>query len=190
MEHKEDSHSHHVHVMNNKTSHAIHDGQENHYHSGHGHMGHMEHMGNLKLKFWVSLIITIPILFLSNFMGIELPFQISFPGSDWVVVILSTALFIYGGTPFLKGAKMELGERKPAMMTLISMGITVAYIYSLYAFISNNFIHNAPHLMDFFWELATLIVIMLLGHWIEIRAVGNAGNALQKMAELLPGKLF
>src|SRR5690554_982363 len=188
MEHKEDSHSHHVHVMNNKTSHAIHDGQENHDHSGHGHMGHMEHMGNLKLKFWVSLIITIPILFLSNFMGIELPFQISFPGSDWVVVILSTALFIYGGTPFLKGAKMELGERKPAMMTLISMGITVAYIYSLYAFISNNFIHNAPHLMDFFWELATLIVIMLLGHWIEIRAVGNAGNALQKMAELLPGK--
>ena len=187
MEHKEDSHSHHEHVMNNKTSHAIHKGQEDHDHSGNGHMGHMEHMGNLKLKFWVSLIITIPILFLSTFMGIELPFQKSFPGSDWVVVILSTVLFIYGGTPFLKGAKMEIGERKPAMMTLISMGITVAYIYSLYAFISNNFIHKAPHLMDFFWELATLIVIMLLGHWIEMRAVGNAGNALQKMAELLPG---
>ena len=83
---------------------------------------------------------------------------------------------------------MELGERKPAMMTLISMGITVAYFYSLYAFISNNFIPGTPLLMDFFWELATLIVIMLLGHWVEMRAVGNAGNALQKMAELLPGK--
>ena len=115
-----------------------------------------------------------------------MPFQFSFRGSDWVVLILSTALFIYGGTPFLSGAIMELKDRKPAMMTLISMGITVAYIYSLYAFISNNYIPNAPHLMDFFWELATLIVIMLLGHWIEMKAVGNAGNALQKMAELLP----
>src|SRR5690554_4303690 len=147
----------------------------------------MEHMGNLKHKFWISLIITFPILLLSSFMGIDLPFQFTFPGSDWVVLILSTILFIYGGTPFLSGASMELKDRSPAMMTLISMGITVAYIYSLYAFISNNFIPNAPHLMDFFWELATLIVIMLLGHWIEMRAVGNAGNALQKMAELLPG---
>ncbi|NCB27631.1 MAG: heavy metal translocating P-type ATPase, partial [Bacteroidia bacterium] len=78
-------------------------------------------------------------------------------------------------------------EKNPAMMTLISMGITVAYIYSVYAFISNHFFHAAGHRMDFFWELATLIVIMLLGHWIEMRAVGNAGNALKKMAELLPG---
>jgi Cu2+-exporting ATPase len=105
----------------------------------------------------------------------------------WVVLILATILFFYGGKPFLQGAKMELKERNPAMMTLISMGITVAYLYSLYAFISNHFIPNARHLMDFFWELATLIVIMLLGHWIEMNAVGNAGNALQKMAELLPG---
>jgi Cu2+-exporting ATPase len=186
MEHKEDSHSHHKHEMHDMTSHSTDAGHEDHDHSGHGHMGPMEHMGNLKQKFWVSLVITIPILLLSTFMGIELPFQFSFRGSDWVVLILSTALFIYGGTPFLSGAIMELKDRKPAMMTLISMGITVAYIYSLYAFISNNYIPNAPHLMDFFWELATLIVIMLLGHWIEMKAVGNAGNALQKMAELLP----
>ena len=176
--------------MNDKKETHSHSEDHEHHddHHSHGHMGHMEHMGNLEHKFWISLIITIPILFLSTFMGIELPFQFSFPGSDWVVVILSTILFIYGGTPFLQGAKMELGERKPAMMTLISMGITVAYFYSLYAFISNNFIPGTPLLMDFFWELATLIVIMLLGHWVEMRAVGNAGNALQKMAELLPGK--
>ena len=176
--------------MNDKKETHSHSEDHEHHddHHSHGHMGHMEHMGNLEHKFWISLIITIPILFLSTFMGIELPFQFSFPGSDWVVVILSTILFIYGGTPFLQGAKMELGERKPAMMTLISMGITVAYLYSLYAFISNNFIPGTPLLMDFFWELATLIVIMLLGHWVEMRAVGNAGNALQKMAELLPGK--
>src|SRR5690554_739635 len=181
MEHKQNnSTADHDHDLSNNNGH---EGNEDHKHSGHDHM---EHMGNLKHKFWISLIITIPILLLSTFMGIELPFQFSFRGSDWVVLILSTALFIYGGTPFLSGAIMELKDRKPAMMTLISMGITVAYIYSLYAFISNNYIPNAPHLMDFFWELATLIVIMLLGHWIEMKSVGNAGNALQKMAELLP----
>ena len=163
-----------------------HKGHEGHDHGGE-HMGHMEHMGNLKQKFWISLIITVPIILMSPFMGIALPFQISFPGSEWIVLILATILFFYGGKPFLQGAKMELKERNPAMMTLISMGITVAYLYSLYAFISNHFIPNAGHMMDFFWELATLIVIMLLGHWIEMSAVGNAGNALQKMAELLPG---
>ena len=184
MEHKQNnSTADHDHDLSNNNGH---EGNEDHKHSGHDHMGHMEHMGNLKHKFWISLIITFPILLLSSFMGIDLPFQFTFPGSDWVVLILSTILFIYGGTPFLSGASMELKDRSPAMMTLISMGITVAYIYSLYAFISNNYIPNAPHLMDFFWELATLIVIMLLGHWIEMKAVGNAGNALQKIAELLP----
>ena len=193
MNDNKETHKHHRHHddharLNHNEHHNDSEHINHHDHHAHGHMGHMEHMGNMKQKFWISLIITIPILFLSTFMGIELPFQFSFRGSDWVVLILSTILFIYGGTPFLQGAKMELGERKPAMMTLISMGITVAYFYSLYAFISNNFIPNAPPLMDFFWELATLIVIMLLGHWIEMRAVDNAGNALQKMAELLPGK--
>ena len=80
---------------------------------------------------------------------------------------------------------MELKQKNPAMMTLIAMGISVAYIYSLYAFIANHFLHG-EHVMDFFWELATLIVIMLLGHWIEMNAVSNAGNALKKLAELLP----
>lgn len=153
----------------------------------HGNGGHMMHMGNLKQKFWVSLIVTIPILLLSPMMGMHTSFQITFPGSGWVVLVLATFLFFYGGRPFLSGAAMELRMKNPAMMTLIAMGITVSYVYSLYAFILNNLVQASAHKMDFFWELATLIVIMLLGHWIEMRAVGNAGNALQKMAELLPG---
>ena len=151
----------------------------------HGGMDHSMHMGNFKQKFWLSLILAIPIILFSPMMGMEFPFQITFPGSDWLVLILATILFIYGGQPFLSGAKMELKQKSPAMMTLIAMGITVAYIYSVYSFIA-NLINPHTHVMDFFWELATLIVIMLLGHWIEMNAVSNASNALQKLAELLP----
>ena len=151
----------------------------------HGGMDHSMHMGNFKQKFWLSLILAIPIILFSPMMGMEFPFQITFPGSDWLVLILATILFIYGGQPFLSGAKMELKQKSPAMMTLIAMGITVAYIYSVYSFIA-NLLNPHTHVMDFFWELATLIVIMLLGHWIEMNAVSNASNALQKLAELLP----
>ncbi len=163
--------------------HAAHDHHGDHDgHDGHDH----HHHGDFKKKFFISLIFAIPIIFLAPMMGIELPFQFSFPGSDWVVLILATILFIYGGKPFISGAKEELKARKPGMMTLISMGISVAYFYSLYAFYMNHFGAPDVHTMDFFWELATLIVVMLLGHWIEMSAVGNAGNALKKMAELLP----
>ncbi|HAW7078394.1 TPA: copper/silver-translocating P-type ATPase CopB [Enterococcus faecium] len=151
----------------------------------HGGMDHSMHMGNFKQKFWLSLILAIPIILFSPMMGMEFPFQVTFPGSDWLVLILATILFIYGGQPFLSGAKMELKQKSPAMMPLIAMGITVAYIYSVYSFIA-NLLNPHTHVMDFFWELATLIVIMLLGHWIEMNAVSNASNALQKLAELLP----
>ncbi|MDQ8269422.1 copper/silver-translocating P-type ATPase CopB [Enterococcus faecium] len=151
----------------------------------HGGMDHSMHMGNFKQKFWLSLILAIPIILFSPMMGMEFPFQVTFPGSDWLVLILATILFIYGGQPFLSGAKMELKQKSPAMMTLIAMGITVAYIYSVYSFIA-NLLNPHTHVMDFFWELATLIVIMLLGHWIEMNAVSNASNALQKLVELLP----
>lgn len=151
----------------------------------HGGMDHSMHMGNFKQKFWLSLILAIPIILFSPMMGMEFPFQVTFPGSDWLVLILATILFIYGGQPFLSGAKMELKQKSPAMMTLIAMGITVAYIYSVYSFIA-NLLNPHTHVMDFFWELATLIVIMLLGHWLEMNAVSNASNALQKLAELLP----
>lgn len=159
-----------------------------HDHMDHGSMGGMDHsmhMGNFKQKFWLSLILAIPIILFSPMMGMEFPFQITFPGSEWGVLVLATILFVYGGQPFLSGAKMELQQKSPAMMTLIAMGITVAYVYSVYSFVA-NLINPQAHVMDFFWELATLIVIMLLGHWIEMNAVSNASNALQKLAELLP----
>ncbi|MBV7390926.1 copper-translocating P-type ATPase [Enterococcus sp. ALS3] len=152
-----------------------------------GGMDHSMHMGNFKQKFWLSLVIAIPIILMSPMMGVDLPFQFTFPGSDWIVLILATILFIYGGEPFLSGAKMELKMKSPAMMTLIAMGITVAYIYSLYSFVANTFFGG--HVMNFFWELATLIVIMLLGHWIEMNAVMSASDALQKLAELLPDEV-
>ncbi|MFC6324207.1 heavy metal translocating P-type ATPase [Companilactobacillus baiquanensis] len=159
---------------------------------GGGHMmmhgGHMMDMGDLRKKFWISLVLAIPVFILSPFMGLHLPFQFQFPGSQWVVLILSSILFFYGGKPFLNGAKGELQSKQPAMMTLITMGISVAYIYSLYAFVMNNFF-GAANIMDFFWELASLIVIMLLGHWIEMKSTMDAGNALQKIASLVPSKV-
>ncbi|WP_461224568.1 copper-translocating P-type ATPase [Lacticaseibacillus suihuaensis] len=150
-------------------------------------MGHGDHMGNFKRRFWVSLVAALPVFVLSPFMGLHLPFQASFPGSDWVVLILASFLFFWGGQPFFSGAKAELKAKSPAMMTLITMGIGVAYGYSLYAFVANHFL-GGRHVMDFFWELASLIVIMLLGHWIEMAATMSAGDALAGLAKLLPGE--
>lgn len=180
----------HGHMSGMDHSHMDHEDMSgmNHSHMGHENMSGMDHsmhMGNFKQKFWLSLILAIPIILFSPMMGMSFPFQVTFPGSNWVVLVLATILFIYGGQPFLSGAKMELKQKSPAMMTLIAMGITVAYVYSVYSFIA-NLINPHTHVMDFFWELATLIVIMLLGHWIEMNAVSNASDALQKLAELLP----
>ncbi|WP_178391619.1 heavy metal translocating P-type ATPase [Apilactobacillus kunkeei] len=151
----------------------------------HGSMGHM-HMGNLKLKFWISLILTIPIIIMSPMMGMKMPLQVTFPGSDFVVLVLGTILFIYGGYPFFTSCISEMKNKKPGMMSLITMGISVAYVYSVYAVIANDILKVRPMVNDFFWELSTLIVIMLLGHWIEMNSVMNAGSALNKLAELLP----
>ncbi len=153
------------------------------------HGGHMMHMGNLKRKFWLSLILSLPIIFLSPAMGVHLPFQFSFPGSEWVVAIFATILYFYGGEPFLSGAFYEIKAKKPEMMTLISLGITTAYIYSIYAFVENNLLSSKVHVMDFFWELATLILIMLLGHWIEMKSVMNANSSVHDLAKLLPDKV-
>ena len=180
MNNNSEAHNHQNHM--NHSNHMHHDNHESHNH----HSGHAHHHGNFKVKFFVSLIFAIPIILLSPMMGVNLPFQFTFPGSEWVVLILSTILFFYGGKPFLSGGKDEIATKKPGMMTLVALGISVAYIYSLYAFYMNNFSSATGHTMDFFWELATLILIMLLGHWIEMNAVGNAGDALKKMAELLP----
>ncbi|HAR6082494.1 TPA: copper-translocating P-type ATPase [Staphylococcus pseudintermedius] len=176
---QEHHHHQHMHESHHPHSHHMH-------HDDHAH----HHHGNFKMKFFVSLIFAIPIIIFSPMMGVQLPFQFTFPGSDWMVLILATILFIYGGQPFLVGAKGEITSKKPGMMTLVTLGISVAYIYSLYAFYLNHFSDVTGHTMDFFWELATLILIMLLGHWVEMNAVGSAGDALKKMAALLPDKVI
>ncbi|EGQ2823793.1 heavy metal translocating P-type ATPase [Staphylococcus pseudintermedius] len=176
---QEHHHHQHMHESHHPHSHHMH-------HDDHAH----HHHGNFKMKFFVSLFFAIPIIIFSPMMGVQLPFQFTFPGSDSMVLILATILFIYGGQPFLVGAKGEIASKKPGMMTLVTLGISVAYIYSLYAFYLNHFSDATGHTMDFFWELATLILIMLLGHWVEMNAVGSAGNALKKMAALLPNKVI
>ncbi|EGQ3691414.1 copper-translocating P-type ATPase [Staphylococcus pseudintermedius] len=176
---QEHHHHQHMHESHHPHSHHMH-------HDDHAH----HHHENFKMKFFVSLIFAIPIIIFSPMMGVQLPFQFTFPGSDWMVLILATILFIYGGQPFLVGAKGEIASKKPGMMTLVTLGISVAYIYSLYAFYLNHFSDATGHTMDFFWELATLILIMLLGHWVEMNAVGSAGDALKKMAALLPDKVI
>lgn len=152
------------------------------------HGGSMMHMENLKVKFWVSVVLAIPVLLLAPIMGLNVSI-LSFSSPlivGIIIVLFDTALYFYGGMPFLKGAKAEIQDKSPEMMTLVTLGISVSYFYSLYAFIANNFLNPAKHVMDFSFELATLILIMLLGHWIEMNALMGAGNALQKMAALLP----
>ena len=157
---------------------------------GSGSAGGMDGMSgtDLKRRFFASLVLTVPVLLLASPMGLALPFALSFPGSDWLVAALATVLYFYGGWPFLHGAAGELERRKPAMMTLVALGITTAYAYSMYAFVQRSVLHAGGGEMDFFWELATLIVIMLLGHWVEMRAVMGAGDALKEMAQLLPSE--
>jgi Cu2+-exporting ATPase len=153
-------------------------------HSGHDmqmHAGHANHdPAVFKRKFWWSLLLTMPVLAFSSSVQSFLNIHISFFGSNYIPVFFGSVLFIYGGSTFLKSAKDELSVRKPGMMTLISMAIIVAFGYSLA--ISLGLVHG----MDFWWELATLIAIMLLGHWIEISAVKNAQNSLHELAKLLP----
>ena len=117
-------------------------------------------------------------------MGIQLPFQIIFPYADVVAAVLATILYIYGGKPFYMGAKDEFNSKAPGMMSLITLGITVSYAYSVYA-VAARYV-TGEHVMDFFFEFTTLLLIMLLGHWIEMKALGEAGDAQKALAELVP----
>ena len=134
---------------------------------------------DFKRRFWVSLTVMIPIMILSPMIQMFLGVDWRFPGDSYVLLVLSTFLFFYGGWPFLKGAKDELKRRSPAMMTLIALAIIVAYVYSAATVFG---VQGS----DFFWELASLIVIMLLGHWIEMRSVMGASKALEELARLMP----
>jgi Cu2+-exporting ATPase len=148
-------------------------------HTEHGKQaGHSPNI--FKQKFWVSLLLTIPTLLFSDTVQGWLGFHLAFTGSQYIPAIFGVAIFFYGGLVFLKSAKVELEGRQPGMMTLISMAITVAFGYSLASTL--GWVQG----MDFWWELATLVTIMLLGHWLEIASVANAQGALKELAKLLP----
>ena len=187
------SHSHHNHGDmdhskhdHNEMEHSQMDhGKMNHSamdHSEMDHGGHMMHMGDMSKKLKVAIILMIPLLLISPIAGFTI---LKFPGSEILQLILGTIIFFYSGTPFFRGAKGELKSRKPAMMMLITMGISVAYAYSVYATIMSL---NGHMGMNFWFELATLIVIMLIGHLIEMKAIMGAGDALKDLASLVPKK--
>lgn len=147
------------------------------------HVGHDKHAGHhtqdfLK-RFWICLIITIPVLLLSPMIQHLLRFKILFPGDSFFLLALSTIIYFYGGMPFLKGMIAEIRDKAIGMMTLVALEITVAFIYSVATIFGLKG-------MDFFWELATLIDIMLLGHWLEMKSVMAASKALQSLVALLP----
>ena len=149
-------------------------------HSHGQHAGHSVAM--FKNRFWLTLALAVPVVFFSPMFGHLLGYQApGFPGSAWIPPVLGTVIFFYGGQPFLKGGLNELKSRKPGMMLLIAMAITVAFTAS---WVTTLGIGGFD--LDFWWELALLVDIMLLGHWIEMRALGSAQGALDALAALLP----
>jgi Cu2+-exporting ATPase len=178
MNHSKMNHEQHMkkeHEHKIKGEHIQHKHQSHHDHTAH----HKMMMEDFKKRFIISIIVTVPILILSPLIQQFLGFDFTFTGSNYVLFILSSFIFFYGGWPFLKGLGSELKNKSPGMMTLIAVAISVAYFYSAAVVfgLEGKF---------FFWELATLIDIMLLGHWIEMRSVLGASNALEKLAQLMP----
>ncbi len=177
----EDHSGHHM----DHSSHDKHDNHEGHGdHGGHGgHHGHHGH-GDFKQIFFRSLPIGVAIMLLAPFMGLTETGLIHFPYSDIVVAVLATILLFYGGKPFFQGAVGEFKQKNPSMMALVSLGLGVSYIYSMYAVVARY--TTGDMVMDFFFEFASLVLIMLLGHWIEMEALGDAGDARESLAALLP----
>ncbi|BAC13677.1 copper-transporting ATPase [Oceanobacillus iheyensis HTE831] len=162
--------------------------EHNHNHStddhqnygSHGHEDHHEHMiSDFKRRFFISFFLAIPVIILSDMIQMFFGYTLSFSGDHWVEFILATVIFFYGGWPFITGLFDEIKQKSPGMMTLIGFAIFVAYIYSAATVfgIDGN---------DLFWELATLIVIMLLGHWIEMKSINKASESLEALADLMP----
>lgn len=148
-----------------------------------GHTAHVDHAGHERLfrnRFWVCLVLSIPVLLYSDMLQMWLGFSVpTFPGSQWIATVFAVIVFLIGGVPFLRMAVPELRNRQPGMMTLISLAISVAFFYSLAALLFDP-------VSGFFWELVTLIDVMLLGHWLEMRSVRQASGALDELARLLP----
>src|SRR5574341_950485 len=156
--------------------HEGHEGMEAHQ----AHIDHTGHEGMFRQRFWVSLALSIPVLLYSPMIQEWLGFSMqAFPGSQWITPAFSVIVFLYGGLPFIQMAAPELRNRRPGMMTLITLAISVAFVYSLAALF-------LPSGDTFFWELVTLIDIMLLGHWLEMRSVRQASGALNELAKLMP----
>ncbi|WP_158736708.1 heavy metal translocating P-type ATPase [Alteribacillus sp. YIM 98480] len=195
--HHHHEHRHHTDNQNNKQDHHKskyegHDQKEHHHshnhgerdHHNHGHGGdhdHGEMIADFKKRFYISLILSIPILALSPMIQMFLGVDWRFPGDLYILFVPSTVVFFYGGWPFLTGAASELREKNPGMMTLIGLAITIAYGYSTMVV----FGWEGDQL---FWELATLVDIMLLGHWIEMRSIMGASNALEQLVKLMPNE--
>jgi P-type Cu2+ transporter len=176
------NHSEHNHSSEDQKhdQHQEHTGQSKNEHGSHDHSGHHAMMiEDFRKRFWISLIVTIPILVLSPMIQGLLGYSLEFSYSEYILFALSVFVYFYGGWPFLKGLVDELKERQPGMMTLIAVAITVAFGYSS----ATTFGLEGK---KFFWELATLIDIMLLGHWIEMRSVVGASRSLQKLVEMMP----
>ena len=154
---------------------------ENHHdHSSHDHSGHHAAMiQDFKKRFWISLVLTVPVLALSPMIQSLLGYELTFEGSNYVLFGLSSIIYFYGGWPFLTGLADELREKQPGMMTLIAVAITIAWGYSS----ATTFGLEGK---TFFWELATLIDVMLLGHWIEMKSVMGASKSLQQLVALMP----
>jgi len=149
-------------------------------HGPHGHAGHGDHAAMFRDRFWLSLALAVPVVFTSHMVAELLGYHV--PGwLAWIPPVLGAILYFYGGWPFLTGAISELGSRRPGMMTLVALAITVAAVASALTTLGVGGL-----MLDFWWELALLVVIMLLGHWLEMRALGQASGALAALAELLP----
>ena len=168
-----------MHADHHASGHAAHE-HAAHDDTGHAHSGHEGHAEVYRRRFWINLILAVPVVVYSesvqDWLGFTPP---DFPGSDLVAPVLGTAIFLYGGAVFLSGARTEIRERQPGMMLLVSLAITVAFVASAASTLG-------AFELEFWWELSALVVVMLLGHWQEMKALGQARGALSALAELLP----
>lgn len=182
--------NHHHNQNNHSNNSSNHEGHEHasvhpkHQH-GSGHGGHSAHHGHMvedfKKRFYISLVFSVPVFFLSGMIQSLLGFEFIFLYDSIVLFLLSSFIFFYGGYPFLKGAMDELKQKNPGMMTLIALAIVVAYVYSTLTVFGLEG-------MDYYWELVTLIDIMLIGHWLEMKSIMGASNALEQLVKLMPSE--
>src|SRR5690554_2361690 len=179
MSHEKEDHSKMDHSKKKKGG-----GDHSGHSPGHGEMGHDHHemmIADFRKRFWITLVLTIPILIFSPMIQGFLGYDFLLPGNQYILFALSSVVYFYGGWPFITGFWSEVKKGAPGMMTLISMAITVAYVYSSATVFGLEGV-------DFFWELATLIAIMLVGHWIEMKSVLGASKALQLLVSMMPAE--